>query len=73
MKGQPFLGLTAQIHDALGVELQFKDMLIVALHLCLLKCLEQSIEQKEVLIFRVVGHDDEERYNAVEHIEYLLI
>lgn len=48
-------------------------MLVVCFKFCFLKGLEEPIEQKEIVIFWVVRHDDQERYYSEKDIVNLFI
>jgi hypothetical protein len=73
MERKSLLGLAAEIDDALGIELEAEDELVVGSELGLGKGLEESVEQEQVLVLRIVRHDNQEADYSVEDLEDLLV
>lgn len=68
MKGQSFLRLASKIDHTLRKELKFENMLIVGFELSLLESMQKAIEQKQVLVLRVIRHHNHKANDPIEHI-----
>lgn len=73
MERQAFLSLAAKIHNAFCVKFKAKDVLKVGPEFCLGKGLEQSIEQEQKFVLRIVRHDNKEGNDTIKDCVNLLI
>lgn len=68
MKRQSFLRLAPQIDHTLRKELKFENMLIACLELSLLESMQKTIEQKQVLVLRIIRHHNHKANDPIEHV-----
>lgn len=73
MERQALLSLATEIHNAFCVKFKAKDVLIVGPEFSFGEGLEQSVEEEQEFVLRVIRHDNKEGYNAVEDRVNLLI
>jgi hypothetical protein len=73
VEGQLFLCLATQILNRIGIKQELKYMLKVSFPLGQFKRLIQPIEQKQILLFGIIGNDNHVTDNPRKYLIHLNI